>query len=64
MSNRCDICGKGRMTGNTVSHSNRKARTVSQPNTQKLKAIVDGKPVRVRACTRCIRSGLVDKRTR
>jgi large subunit ribosomal protein L28 len=64
MSNRCDICGKGRMTGNKVSHSNRKSRTVSQPNTQKLKAIVDGKPVRIRACTRCIRSGRVAKRTR
>jgi large subunit ribosomal protein L28 len=64
MANRCEICGKGRMTGNTVSHSNRKARTVSHPNTQKLKAVVNGVAKRVRACTRCIRSGAVEKRTR
>jgi large subunit ribosomal protein L28 len=52
------------MSGNTVSHSNRKARTVSLPNTQKVKAVVDGRAVRLRVCTRCIRSGAVEKRTR
>jgi large subunit ribosomal protein L28 len=62
MSNKCDICGKGPMTGHKVSHSNRKTKRVLDPNIQRVKAEVDGRPVRVRACTRCIRSGKVQKR--
>jgi large subunit ribosomal protein L28 len=64
MSNRCEICGKGTMTGNKVSHSNRRTRTESKPNVQKVKAVVDGTPKRVRVCTRCLRSGKVEKRSR
>ena len=64
MANRCDICGKGPMTGNLVSHSNIKTKTVLKPNLQRVKAIVDGKPVRLRVCTRCIRSDKIVKRTR
>lgn len=63
MANRCEICGKGPMTGNLVSHSNRKTRTVSKPNVQRIKAVVDGAPKRVRVCTRCLRSGKVEKRS-
>ncbi|MDD5308337.1 MAG: 50S ribosomal protein L28 [Deltaproteobacteria bacterium] len=62
MSNLCDICGKGSMTGNKVSHSNIKTKRVTRPNLQKVKAVVEGKPVRLRVCTRCIRAGRVDKR--
>ncbi|MBI5489923.1 MAG: 50S ribosomal protein L28 [Deltaproteobacteria bacterium] len=61
MSDRCEICGKGRMVGNRVSHSNRKTKRVQRPNTQVLRARVDGKVQRVRVCTRCIRSGRVVK---
>jgi len=64
MSNRCEICGKGTMTGNKVSHSNRRTRTESKPNVQKVKAVVDGTPKRVRVCARCLRSGKVEKRSR
>ena len=63
MSNRCEICGKGSMTGNKVSHSNIKTKRVTMPNLQRVKAVVDGKPVRLRVCTRCIRSGDVAKRS-
>jgi len=52
------------MTGNLVSHSNRKTRTVSKPNVQRIKAVVNGSPKRVRVCTRCLRSGKVEKRSR
>jgi len=62
MSNKCEICGKGSMSGNLVSHSNRRTRRVSKPNIQRVKGVVDGTPARVRACTRCIRSGKVEKR--
>ena len=61
MADRCDICGKGRMVGNRVSHSNRKTKRVQRPNTQVVRAQVDGRVQRLRVCTRCIRSGLVTK---
>jgi large subunit ribosomal protein L28 len=61
MANACDICSKGRLTGNKVSHSNIKTKRVQRPNLQRVKALVDGSPVRIRVCTRCLRSGLVTK---
>jgi large subunit ribosomal protein L28 len=61
MSNRCELCGKGGMTGNRVSHSNRKSKRVTRANVQKVRALVDGRPQRLRVCTRCIRSGAVAK---
>jgi len=64
MANRCEICGKGPMSGNLVSHSNRKTRKVSKPNVQRIRVYVDGVPKRMRVCTRCLRSGKVTKRTR
>ena len=64
MANRCEVCGKGPMSGNLVSHSNRKTRKVSKPNVQRIRVYVDGVPKRMRVCTRCLRSGKVVKRTR
>ncbi len=61
MSDRCELCGKGRLVGNRVSHSNMKSKRVQRPNTQVLRAMVNGKVVRLRVCTRCIRSGRVTK---
>jgi len=61
MSDRCEICGKGRLVGNRVSHSNRKTKHVQHPNTQVVRAVVDGRTRRLRVCTRCIRSGRVTK---
>lgn len=57
----CEICGKGRMVGNNVSHAHNKTRTSWQPNLQTVKAVVDGKVKRIKVCTRCIRSGAVVK---
>jgi large subunit ribosomal protein L28 len=61
MANACDICSKGRLVGNTVSHSNIKTKRVQRPNLQRVKALVDGAPRRIRVCTRCLRSGFVTK---
>jgi len=44
-----------------VSHSNIKTKRVQRPNLQRVKALVDGSPQRIRVCTRCLRSGLVTK---
>ena len=61
MSRVCEVCGKRPVSGNTVSHSARHTRRVRAPNVQRVHAIVDGKRKRIRACTRCIKSGRVVK---
>ncbi len=61
MAYKCDICGKDRLVGNKVSHSNIKTKRVQRPNLQRVKALVDGAPQRIRVCTRCLRSGFVTK---
>jgi large subunit ribosomal protein L28 len=57
----CDHCGKGGLVGNKVSHSNIKTKRTQRPNLQRVKALVDGSPKRIRVCTRCLRSGFVTK---
>jgi large subunit ribosomal protein L28 len=61
MANRCDICDKGRLVGNKVSHSNIKTKTVQHPNLQRVRAKVGKTIARLRVCTRCLRSGAVEK---
>jgi len=58
----CDICGKGPITGNNVSHAHNKNRRRWLPNLQKVRTVNEsGSTVRISACTRCIRSGAVVK---
>ena len=57
----CEVCGKRHMSGNKVSHSNIKTRKRQSANVQKVRALVEGKVVRIKVCTRCIRSGKVTK---
>jgi large subunit ribosomal protein L28 len=58
----CDICGKGALAGNRVSHSNSKSKKVSKPNIQMVRALgAHGSHVRLHVCTRCIRTGKVKK---
>lgn len=57
----CEVCKKGTMSGNLVSHSNRKTRTSWAPNVQRVRVIVDGTPQRMNVCTRCLRSGKVQR---
>ncbi|OWZ84174.1 50S ribosomal protein L28 [Natranaerobius trueperi] len=61
MAKACEICGKGSMTGSNVSHSNKKTKRKWKGNIQKLRAMVDGKPTRVKVCTQCIRSGKIER---
>ena len=49
MSRVCEICGKGKMDGKTVSHANNKANRKYDANLQE--AEINGK--RVKACTKC-----------
>ncbi len=61
MANTCDLCSKGRLVGNKVSHSNIKTKRVQRPNLHRVRAVVDGTRTRLRVCTRCLRSGHVTK---
>ena len=61
MANTCDVCEKGHLNGNKVSHSNIKTKRIQRPNLQRVHALVDGSPRRIRVCTRCLRSGRVTK---
>ena len=61
MSRVCDICGKRSLVGNNVSHAHNKTKKVSRPNLQKVRALVDGRTKRITVCTRCLRSGKVQK---
>ena len=58
---KCEICGKGQMSGNNVSHSHVKTKRKWNPNLQTVKANVSGSVKKVSVCTRCLRSGKVDR---
>lgn len=61
MAMRCEICGKGPVIGRRVSHAHNVRPRRFEPNLQTVRAVVDGASKRVKACTRCIRSGKVVK---
>lgn len=61
MSRRCDICGKGVMSGYNVSHSKRRTKRRWFPNLQYVRARVGKKVTRLRVCTSCLSKGKVLK---
>ena len=58
---KCQFCDKGVAFGIQVSHSHRRSNRTWKPNVKRVKAIVDGSPKHVYACTRCLRSGKVTR---
>lgn len=61
MARACDICGKGTKFGNKVTFSHRRLNRSFKANVHKVKAIVDGTPKTINACTSCLKSGKVQK---
>ncbi len=62
MSQVCEICKKGPRTGNNVSHAHNKTKRRFMPNLQKIRVQLDsGEVRRLKVCTRCIRSGNIQK---
>ena len=57
----CEVCAKGSMSGHNVSHSNRKTNRIWAPNVQRVRVVVDGQAKRLNVCTRCLRSGNVQR---
>ena len=58
---KCEVCGKGVSFGIQVSHSHRRANRTWKANVRSVRAIVNGTPKRVNVCTRCLRSGKVER---
>ena len=61
MASICEVCGKGVLAGINVSHSNRHTKRAWKPNVQQVRAVVDGSVKRINVCTRCLRSGKVNR---
>ena len=62
MSRKCEICGKGQVSGNAVSHSNRHTRRKWNANIQTVRIQEENGTVRrANVCTRCIRSNKVNR---
>jgi len=61
MARRCEICGKGPMTGNRISHAHNKTRMRQLPNLQTVHVLERGHKVTKRVCTQCIKSGRIQK---
>lgn len=74
MARRCDICGKGTVAGQVVPRKGKpkKEGGVGQhigvtkkrefrPNLVTIKTIIDGTPKTIKVCTRCLRSGKIQK---
>ena len=58
---KCEVCGKGVSFGIKVSHSHRRTNKAFKPNVKRVKAVVNGTPKRVNVCSRCLRSGKVER---
>lgn len=58
---KCELCGKSVMFGHNVSHSNRKTNRQWKPNIRKVKANVNGTHTTLNVCSRCLRSGKVER---
>jgi large subunit ribosomal protein L28 len=74
MSRKCDICGKGTISGNHVprkglprkkggggQHIGVRTKRVFKPNIVKIQILDNGVKKSIKICTRCLRSGKVMK---
>jgi large subunit ribosomal protein L28 len=61
MAKQCDVCGKGTVHGQQLSHAHNVTKRTWEPNLQRVRTQVDGRTRTVRVCTRCLRSGRVQK---
>ena len=61
MARRCTVCGKGQVSGNRVSHSNRHTRRKWNANIQSVRVSENGTVRRKKVCTACIRSNKVNR---
>ena len=74
MSRRCEICDKGAIRGNRILRRGQAKKTggigqhvtavtprTFQVNLQSVRAVINGTPRRLKVCTKCLKSGRVQK---
>jgi len=64
MSQSCEICGKGPVSGHRISHAHNVSNRQFKPNVRSVRAATPGGSKRLKVCTRCLRSGKVQKAVR
>ncbi len=57
----CEICGKRKQNGHSVSHSNIKNKRSFDVNLQNVRADIGGSVKTIRVCTSCIKANKVKK---
>ncbi|MCR4744841.1 MAG: 50S ribosomal protein L28 [Lachnospiraceae bacterium] len=58
---KCAVCGKDVHFGNNVSHSHRRSNRIFKSNIRHVKCKVNGASKRLYVCSRCLRSGAVER---
>ncbi|MDO8567565.1 MAG: 50S ribosomal protein L28 [Dehalococcoidales bacterium] len=53
---KCELCGKSRSTGFTVSHSKRHTKRDWLPNIHPANITINGEVKHLKVCTRCLRT--------
>jgi large subunit ribosomal protein L28 len=61
MSKVCAVCGKKPSFGHNRSHSMVATKRRFNPNLQRVRVLLRGKPTRAYVCTRCLKGGKVQK---
>ena len=57
----CEVCKRGPMFGNRISHAHNVTKRRWNVNLQSVRALVNGCARKLRVCTSCLRSGKVQK---
>jgi len=58
---KCEICEKGVLFGNAVSHSHRRSNRIFKSNIKHIKCKVNGAAKKMHVCTNCMKSGKVER---
>ncbi|HZW98027.1 MAG: 50S ribosomal protein L28 [Clostridiaceae bacterium] len=62
---KCEVCDKSMFFGKKISITrsqiSRRAKTTQNANVKRVRVMVDGTPKTMRVCTRCLRSGAVQR---
>ena len=62
---KCEVCEKTLSHGNKISiarsHVSRRTTRAFKPNIRNVKAFVDGQVKKISVCSKCLRSGKVDR---
>ena len=56
MSKVCDICGKGPVSGNSISHAHNVNKRVFKPNLRNMKIKENGQTKTVKVCMTCLKT--------